>query len=86
MNYKETSLHVCTLVSLGLNPVGERGVYACVCVHMFKCICMLWACVYICMDIYMAVHGHGLEHTSAYVCVCIGIQMVVCLCMQCSWV
>lgn len=60
-----------------------------VCVHMFKCICMSWACVYICMDIYMAVHGNGLEHTSAYVCVhrhtngCLG---GVCLCMQCSWV
>lgn len=31
MNYKEPSLHVWTLVSPGLNPVGERGVYACVC-------------------------------------------------------
>lgn len=40
-----------------------------VCVPMFKCICMSWACVYNCMDIYMAVHGHGLEYSSAYVCV-----------------
>ena len=80
MNCKEPSLCVWTLVSQGLNPVREIGVYVCVwgCVSvcdMFKCICMSWACVYICMDIYMAVHGHVPEHTSASVC--IGTQMVV---------
>lgn len=92
MNCKEPSLCVWTLVSQGLNPVREIGVYVCVCgcvsvCDMFKCICMSWACVYICMDIYMAVHGHVPEHTSAYVCVhrhTNGCFRGVWLCMQSS--
>lgn len=83
MNCKEPSLCVWTLVSPGLNPVGESGAYVCVwgCVSVYAYVSMcayvcrghvcisVWIYTWLCMGMYLNIQVH--------MCLCIGTQMVV---------
>lgn len=84
MNCKEPRLHEQTLVSPGLNPVGERGTYVCG-RDVFVCVCIcistkVCACMLMCMDIYMAVHGFVQVHNCMYIGIC-KVVWEVCMCV-----